>query len=52
MVPLVLHLVAQDATTMTGRMFDVMLWNQEHGLGGHERWADRSFSYESLMPKK
>jgi NAD(P)-dependent dehydrogenase (short-subunit alcohol dehydrogenase family) len=52
MVPLVLHLAAQDASTITGRMFDVMVWNQEHGLGGHERWADNSFSYEALMPRK
>jgi 1,1a-dihydroxy-1-hydro-9-fluorenone dehydrogenase len=50
MVPLVLHLAAQDAGGMTGRMFDVMVWNAEHGFGGHERWADRSFSYEALMP--
>jgi len=51
MVPLVLHLAAQDASGVTGRMFDVMVWNVEHGLGGHERWADRSFSYESLMAR-
>jgi NAD(P)-dependent dehydrogenase (short-subunit alcohol dehydrogenase family) len=51
MVPLVMHLAAQDARSMTGKMFDVMEWNIEHGLGGHERWADTSFSYESLMAK-
>ena len=51
MVPIVLYLAGQDAGGVTGRMFDVMVWNQEHGLGGHERWADRSFSYESLMPR-
>ncbi len=51
MVPLVLYLAGQDASGVTGRMFDVMVWNQEHGLGGHERWADRSFSYEALMPR-
>ncbi|HUK59062.1 MAG TPA: SDR family oxidoreductase [Stellaceae bacterium] len=51
MVPLVLYLAGQDASTMTGRMFDVMIWNEEHGFGGHERWADRSFSYESLLPR-
>jgi 1,1a-dihydroxy-1-hydro-9-fluorenone dehydrogenase len=48
MVPLVGHLLAQDARTITGRMFDVMVWNLEHGLGGHERWQDASFSYEKL----
>jgi 1,1a-dihydroxy-1-hydro-9-fluorenone dehydrogenase len=51
MVPLVMHLAAQDAGTITGKMFDVMEWNIEHGLGGHERWADKSFSYEALMPR-
>ena len=51
MVPLVMHLAAQDARSTTGKMFDVMEWNIEHGLGGHERWADTSFSYESLMAK-
>ncbi len=48
-VPLVLHLAAQDATGITGRMFDVMKWNVEHGLGGHETWADKSFSYDALV---
>jgi NAD(P)-dependent dehydrogenase (short-subunit alcohol dehydrogenase family) len=52
MVPLVMYLAAQDAKSVTGKMFDVMTWNQEHGLGGHETWADKAFSYESLMPKK
>jgi NAD(P)-dependent dehydrogenase (short-subunit alcohol dehydrogenase family) len=52
MVPLVLQLAAQDANSMTGKMFDVMVWNVEHGLGGHARWADTSFTYESLMPRK
>src|ERR1700722_17276210 len=52
MVPLVLYLAAQDAKTVTGKMFDVMVWNAEHGLGGHERWADRSFSYDALMPQR
>jgi NAD(P)-dependent dehydrogenase (short-subunit alcohol dehydrogenase family) len=51
MVPLVLHLAAQDASSVTGRMFDVTVWNAEHGLGGHERWADRSFSYEALVAR-
>jgi len=47
-VPIVLHLAAQDASSITGRMFDVMQWNLEHGLGGHDAWVDKSFSYESL----
>ena len=51
MVPLVMHLASQDAKSMTGKMFDVMEWNIEHGFGGHERWADTSFSYESLLAK-
>lgn len=50
-VPLIAYLAAQDATSVTGRMFDAMEWNIEHGYGGHDRWADRSFSYESLMPR-
>jgi hypothetical protein len=48
-VPLVLHLATQDTRGITGKMFDIMKWNIEHGLGGHDRWADTSFSYESLM---
>jgi len=47
-VPIVLHLAAQDASSITGRMFDVMRWNIEHGLGGHDKWVDESFSYHSL----
>jgi hypothetical protein len=43
-----LHLAAQDASTLTGKMFDVMQWNVEHGHGGHAKWEDRSFSYEAL----
>jgi NAD(P)-dependent dehydrogenase (short-subunit alcohol dehydrogenase family) len=49
--PLVLHLASLDATGITGRMFDAMQWNIEHGIGGHDRWADKSFSYDSLMPR-
>ena len=49
--PLVLHLASQDATGITGRMFDAMQWNVEHGLGGQEQWADKSFSYERLMSR-
>jgi NAD(P)-dependent dehydrogenase (short-subunit alcohol dehydrogenase family) len=50
MVPILLHLAAQDASGITGRMFDVMTWNIEHGHGGHEYWADKSFSFDSLTP--
>ena len=41
-VPLAMFLASQDGRGVTGKMFDVMTWNEEHGLGGHERWADRS----------
>jgi 1,1a-dihydroxy-1-hydro-9-fluorenone dehydrogenase len=37
-VPLVLYLATQDASQVTGRLFDVVQWNLEHGLGGRERW--------------
>ena len=47
-VPIVLHLAEQDASSITGRMFDVMRWNIEHSLGGQDAWVDKSFSYESL----
>ncbi|MPZ13549.1 MAG: SDR family NAD(P)-dependent oxidoreductase [Chloroflexi bacterium] len=41
MVPLVKLLAQQEASSgVTGRCFDVMTWNMEHGLGGAERWAD------------
>jgi NAD(P)-dependent dehydrogenase (short-subunit alcohol dehydrogenase family) len=48
MVPITLFLAAQDASGVTGKMFDVMEWNMEHGLGGAETWRDNSFSYEAL----
>ena len=52
MVPLALHLATQDAAGgVTGKMFDVMTWNLEHGLGGTERWQDTSFSYEELRAR-
>jgi NAD(P)-dependent dehydrogenase (short-subunit alcohol dehydrogenase family) len=39
-VPLVLHLAGQDAGSgVTGKMFDAMTWNIEHGHGGPERWT-------------
>ena len=49
--PLVLNLASQDATGITGRMFDVMQWNVEHGLGGHDKWVDKSFSYDRLVSR-
>ena len=49
--PLVLTLASQDATGITGRMFDAMQWNIEHGLGGHDKWADKSFSYDRLTSR-
>jgi len=49
--PLVLNLASQDATGLTGRMFDAMQWNIEHGLGGHDKWADKSFSYDRLTSR-
>ena len=29
-------------------MFDVVTWNEEHGLGNIDAWRDTSFSYEAL----
>lgn len=49
-VPVVLFLASQDAQGVTGKMFDAVQWNLEHGLGGTERWLDRSFSYDALRP--
>lgn len=49
--PLVLNLASQDATGITGRMFDAMQWNIEHGLGGHDKWVDKSFSYDRLVSR-
>jgi NAD(P)-dependent dehydrogenase (short-subunit alcohol dehydrogenase family) len=41
-VPLVQFLAQQDAASgVTGKCFDTMTWNIEHGLGGVEAWADR-----------
>lgn len=41
MVPLVKFLAQQEASTgVTGRCFDVVTWNIEHGYGGVEEWAD------------
>lgn len=57
-IPLALFLASQDANGVTGKMFDALEWNLEHGLGGYETWADRSlppdlervFSTESSGP--
>jgi len=49
--PLVLNLASQDASGITGRMFDAMQWNIEHGLGGHDKWVDKSFSYDRLISR-
>ena len=38
-VPLALYLAQQDASGETGGTFNVMQWNQEHGLGGFETWG-------------
>jgi 1,1a-dihydroxy-1-hydro-9-fluorenone dehydrogenase len=48
MLPLVLTLAAQDASGISGKMFDVVTWNQEHGLGGKEAWIDANVSSEAL----
>jgi NAD(P)-dependent dehydrogenase (short-subunit alcohol dehydrogenase family) len=41
MVPIVKFLAQQDAASgVTGKCFDVVTWNIEHGEGGVERWAD------------
>ncbi|HZT07018.1 MAG TPA: SDR family oxidoreductase [Chloroflexota bacterium] len=39
-VPIAMWLATQDASGVTGKMFDVMTWNIEHGLGGPEVWQD------------
>lgn len=40
-VPLALFLAAQDADSgVTGKCFDTMTWNIEHGLGGASAWED------------
>jgi NAD(P)-dependent dehydrogenase (short-subunit alcohol dehydrogenase family) len=37
-VPLVLHLATQDARGDTGKAFDAVAWNRQHGLGGADQW--------------
>ena len=40
-MPLAMFLAAQDANSgVTGKCFDTMTWNIEHGLGGADAWAD------------
>jgi NAD(P)-dependent dehydrogenase (short-subunit alcohol dehydrogenase family) len=39
-VPIALFLASQDANGVTGKMFDTMEWNKEHGLGGYDEWQD------------
>jgi NAD(P)-dependent dehydrogenase (short-subunit alcohol dehydrogenase family) len=50
-VPLALYLASQDASGVTGKMFDAVQWNLEHGLGGAERWTDSGFTYDALLPR-
>ncbi len=41
MVPLAMFLAEQDAASeVTGKCFDVVTWNIEHGLGGQLAWED------------
>jgi 3-oxoacyl-[acyl-carrier protein] reductase len=41
-VPLVLFLAQQDAQSgVTGKVFDAVVWNLEHGLGDREAWTVR-----------
>jgi NAD(P)-dependent dehydrogenase (short-subunit alcohol dehydrogenase family) len=37
--PIMLHLARQDASGETGRLFDAVRWNEEHGYGGAEAWT-------------
>jgi NAD(P)-dependent dehydrogenase (short-subunit alcohol dehydrogenase family) len=41
-VPIALYLATQSGKGVTGKMIPVMDWNQEHGFGGYEAWADNS----------
>jgi NAD(P)-dependent dehydrogenase (short-subunit alcohol dehydrogenase family) len=38
MVPLMLYLAQQDAGGETGKVFDAVRWNEEHGYGGPDDW--------------
>jgi NAD(P)-dependent dehydrogenase (short-subunit alcohol dehydrogenase family) len=37
-VPIMLHLAGQDAGGETGRVFDIVRWNEDHGYGGADAW--------------
>jgi NAD(P)-dependent dehydrogenase (short-subunit alcohol dehydrogenase family) len=37
-IPLVLHLAVQDATGLTGRAIEAVVWNEAHGHGGTQEW--------------
>jgi NAD(P)-dependent dehydrogenase (short-subunit alcohol dehydrogenase family) len=42
LVPLALFLAKQDASSgLTGKCFDAVTWNIEHGVGGSKIWEDR-----------
>lgn len=45
LVPLVLFLASQDGRGVTGRMYDALEWNSEHGQGGYDVWCGRSLRF-------
>ena len=50
-VPLALYLAQQDANTcVTGKCFDTITWNIEHGLGTPKEWGDLEGSAVSENP--
>jgi NAD(P)-dependent dehydrogenase (short-subunit alcohol dehydrogenase family) len=54
-VPLVKFLADHDASSgITGKAFDTMTWNIEHGLGGPDVWVDREAEagIERVMAKQ
>ncbi len=49
-VPLALFLAGQDVSTgVTGRCFDTMTWNMEHGLGTAKEWEDSAVSENAAV---
>jgi NAD(P)-dependent dehydrogenase (short-subunit alcohol dehydrogenase family) len=42
-VPIVQFLATQDGSGVTGKLFDIVTWNQEHGLGSYQDWEDHTF---------
>lgn len=42
-VPIVQFLATQDGSGVTGKLFDVVTWNQEQGLGSYDDWLDYAF---------